>query len=165
VTVCAFNTTAVPGMIITGVNPNLVPQTGRSWSGGIDFKPTFRPDLTLSATYWHTELHGGVTSRFRRSRSTRRIRLAADDLSERRDTRSGRGIRRLSAAAGAFAGSDLLLVQLSQSECVESLVEGIDAEIRYSPQLSWGSISSGVATTYKTRFDQQVGSGAPSSAF
>jgi iron complex outermembrane receptor protein len=40
-------------------------------------------------------------------------------------------------------------------------VEGIDAEIRYSPQLSWGSISSGVATTYKTRFDQQVGSGSP----
>jgi len=28
----------------------------RSWSGGIDFKPTFRPDLTLSATYWHTEV-------------------------------------------------------------------------------------------------------------
>jgi len=53
VTVCTFNTTAVPGMIINGANPKPGaadrPLLGR---GAIDFKPTFRPDLTLSATYW-----------------------------------------------------------------------------------------------------------------
>jgi len=33
-----------------GVNPNLVPEDGRSWSVGMDFKPTSGPDLTLKAT-------------------------------------------------------------------------------------------------------------------
>ncbi len=162
VTVCAFNTTAVPGMIITGVNPNLVPQTGRSWSGGIDFKPTFRPDLTLSATYWHTELRGGVTS------PIPALALNSTGFASLLTIYPNGATP---AQVAAFAGSRPQLGPLPapiyfsynylNQNALNLWVEGIDAEIRYSPQLSWGSISSGVATTYKTRFDQQVGSGSP----
>jgi len=142
VTVCAFNTTAVPGMIITGVNPNLVPQTGRSWSGGIDFKPTFRPDLTLSATYWHTELHGGVTS------PIPALALNSTGFASLLTIYPNGATP---AQVAAFAGSRPQLGSLPapiyfsydyrNQNALNLWVEGIDAEIRYSPQLSWGSIS------------------------
>src|SRR5882757_1886931 len=162
VTVCTFNTAAVPGMIITGVNPNLVPQTGRSWSVGMDFKPTFRPDLALSATYWHNELHGGVTSPIPalalNSTGFASLLTIYPNGATPAQVAAFAGYR---PQVGPLPAPIYFSYDFRNQNALNLWVEGIDAEIRYSPQLSWGSISSGVATTYKTRFDQQVGSGSP----
>jgi iron complex outermembrane receptor protein len=162
VTTCAFNTAAVPGIQLNGPNSSLKPETGRTWSIGMDATPSFIPNLSLSATYWHNDFMGGVTSPI--------PALALNSpgfASSLRVYPNGA----TPAQVAAFAGNALLASTLPspiyftydfRSQNVLNLtVEGIDAVIHYSPRLSWGSISSGVAATYFTRYDQQVGVGSP----
>jgi iron complex outermembrane recepter protein len=162
VTVCTFNTAAVPGIVINGANPALTPQIGRSWSIGTDLTPTFVPDVTLSATYWHNELRGGVTS------PIPALALNSPGFGSLLTVYpNGATPAQVAAFAGYRPQSGVLpapvyfTYDFRNQNALNLWVEGIDAEFRYSPKLSWGSISTGVATTYKTRFDQQVGSGSP----
>lgn len=161
VTVCTFNTAAVPGIIINGANPALTPQVGRSWSFGTDLTPTFVPDVTLSATYWHNELRGGVTS------PIPALALNSPGFASLLTLYpNGATPAQVAAFAGYRPQSGVLpapvyfTYDFRNQNALNLWVEGIDAEIRYSSKLSWGSISSGAAATYKTRFDQQVGNGS-----
>src|SRR5204863_3699607 len=40
----------------------VVPQTGNSWSIGVDFTPTFIPGFSANLTYWANVFNGGVAS-------------------------------------------------------------------------------------------------------
>ncbi|KQN90744.1 hypothetical protein ASE90_16735 [Sphingomonas sp. Leaf67] len=51
---------ARPSAIIAGGNPNLRPQTARTWSIGADLQPAPVPGLTLSATYYSIHLDNQV---------------------------------------------------------------------------------------------------------
>jgi iron complex outermembrane receptor protein len=42
-------------------DPNAKAAKGRGWTVGFDYSPDFLPDLAVSATYWDTELLGGMT--------------------------------------------------------------------------------------------------------
>jgi iron complex outermembrane receptor protein len=43
------------GIGIAGGNPNLKPETAKTWSGGVEVKPVFVPGLTLTGTYWNID--------------------------------------------------------------------------------------------------------------
>lgn len=53
-----------PGGIQTrsGGNPNLVPETARTYTAGVVLTPTFIPGLTISADYYSINLHNAITS-------------------------------------------------------------------------------------------------------
>jgi iron complex outermembrane receptor protein len=149
VTTCAFNTAAVPGIQINGANPNLRPQTGRSWSIGVDLAPSFMRDFTLSATYWHDDFHGGVTS------PIPALALNSSGFASLLTIYpNGATPAEVAAFAGGRPQTSTLpspvyfTYNFLQENALNLTVEGIDADIRYSPKLTWGSISSGVAATY-----------------
>lgn len=43
------------GIGIAGGNPNLKPETAKTWTAGAEFSPEFAPGLTLSATYFNID--------------------------------------------------------------------------------------------------------------
>jgi iron complex outermembrane receptor protein len=162
VTTCTFNTAAIPGIQINGANANLQAQKGRSWSVGLDFVPGFLSDLSMSATYWHNDFRGGVTS------PIPALALNSTGFASLLTVYPNGATP---AQVAAFVGSRPQSTELpspiyftydfTQQNALNLKVEGIDADIRYSPQFGWGTFSSGVAATYKTRYDQQVGVGSP----
>jgi len=160
-TTCLINTSSAPGVFITGANPNLTPQKGRSWSVGTDFTPTFQPDVTLSATYWHNELHGGVTAPIPalalNSAGFGSLLTIYPNGATPAQVAAFAGYR---PQVGILSSPIYFTYDFRNQNALILTVEGIDAEIHYSLKFSWGSINSGVAATYKTRFDQQVGEGS-----
>src|SRR5882757_985786 len=152
-TTCLINTSSAPGVFITGANPNLTPQKGRSWSVGTDFTPTFQPDVTLSATYWHNELHGGVTAPIPalalNSAGFGSLLTIYPNGATPAQVAAFAGYR---PQVGILSSPIYFTYDFRNQNALILTVEGIDAEIHYSLKFSWGSINSGVAATYKTRF-------------
>ncbi len=60
-TVCNLPTTT-QGIIINNGNRNIKPQTGFSWSIGVDFAPDFIPGFDTSITYWNNKFDGASTA-------------------------------------------------------------------------------------------------------
>jgi iron complex outermembrane recepter protein len=58
---CTISSTT-QGIILSGANSGLKPETGSDWSIGADFTPTFAPGLKLSVTNFNDNFTGGVTS-------------------------------------------------------------------------------------------------------
>lgn len=52
----------IPGVALSGGNPNLKPEEATTWSVGADYEPDFAPGLKLSATYFDVEYTGQVTA-------------------------------------------------------------------------------------------------------
>jgi hypothetical protein len=53
-----------PGGIqtVSGGNPNLVPESSRTYTGGVVLTPTFIPGLTMSADYYQIKLTNAITN-------------------------------------------------------------------------------------------------------
>ncbi len=50
------------GINIRGGNPDLKPETARTWSAGLEFTPDAIPGLSLGATYWSVKWEGRIAS-------------------------------------------------------------------------------------------------------
>jgi iron complex outermembrane receptor protein len=55
-------TSTTQGIILSGANSGLKPETGSDWSIGADFTPDFVPGLKLNITDFNDNFKGGVTS-------------------------------------------------------------------------------------------------------
>src|SRR5690606_37462676 len=61
VTVCQIGTSSNLGLTRDyGIGPDAKPQTGNSWSLGVDYAPPQSPGLRASLTYWSNKFIGGV---------------------------------------------------------------------------------------------------------
>jgi iron complex outermembrane recepter protein len=58
---CTISSTT-QGIILSGANSGLKPETGSDWSIGADFTPEFLPGLKLNVTNFNDNFTGGVTS-------------------------------------------------------------------------------------------------------
>lgn len=47
-------------LILTGGNPNLAPETAKSWTTGFEYAPLSHPELKLSGTYFRTQFEGRI---------------------------------------------------------------------------------------------------------
>jgi iron complex outermembrane receptor protein len=52
----------ISGAAVTGPNLGLVPETSKTWTAGVDFKPTRLPGLSVSLTYFNTVYQGQVNN-------------------------------------------------------------------------------------------------------
>ena len=155
--------TSVQGAEITGGNKDLKPQTGKSWSVGADFTPPQIRGLRASATYWHNEIMGGVTSPVP-SVAINSASLLNQVFTVFPTGASATQIQALAAGlpqTGALPPTSYFLYNYQQRNIINLWVEGVDYEVSYRfPALS-GEFTAQTSGTYFTKFDQQIGAGTP----
>ena len=148
----------VNGVLITGGNGNLKPQTGEAYSLGFDFTPRFLPGFNLSFTYWNNKLRGGITA------PQPSLALGAADLSYLLQLYPAG----MTAAQIATAGSGLpqtgsissptyFTYNYQQNNVLNLNVAGIDVAASYRVETDFGKINLGAAFTRKLKFDQFFG--------
>ena len=158
---CQLGTT-ITGLIITGGNKDLKPQTGTSWSFGADWNPSFVQGLRLSATFWHDKIRGGITA------PTAAFAVGAPGLNSLLTVfPNGATPAQIAAATGGLPQTSALpptayfIYSFQQRNALNLTVEGIDFEASYPVRTSVGRFDLQLGGSLKTRFDQQVGTGSP----
>src|SRR5690606_39292710 len=55
---------ALPIFLLAGGNPNLDPETAKSWTFGLDYTPAFAPGFAFSSSFFSVEYSGQVVDLF-----------------------------------------------------------------------------------------------------
>jgi iron complex outermembrane receptor protein len=153
---CSLNN--VTGLFLTGGSGTLQPQTGKSWSLGVDITPAAAPGLRVSLTKWINELRGGITA------PVPSLVLGSADLSGLiQFFPAGATPAQIAAAAaglpqtGALNASTFFFYNFQQRNVLNLDVEGLDVAVDYGFDAAGGAMSIGAALTHKTKFDQFFG--------
>jgi iron complex outermembrane receptor protein len=148
----------VTGLLLTGGNAGLKPQTGKAFSVGIDLTPTFAPGLRVSVTYWNNKLRGGITS------PVPSLALGAADLAYLLQLYpTGATPAQIGTATaglpqtGALNATTYFIYDYRQRNVLNLDVAGIDASVNYSTHTGFGDLNFGASGTLKTKFDQFFG--------
>ena len=159
-TTCTIGTAAIRGLQINGGNAALQPQKGRTWSLGADILPSLLKGLRLSATWWHNQIKGGITSPV--------PNFAVLGAPERLILFPG-GVTGSSPALQALIGTRPINTTINgtyyyvydyrQGNVLNLTAEGIDGEAYYRYNTRWGGVDADLAVSYKTKFDQSFGTG------
>ncbi len=158
--VCTINTPTVTGVSITGPNQKLKPETGKTWSVGVDLTPVQLPGLRASATFWNVEYNGMITS------PQAAFALSSPALSSLLNLYPGGATAaQIAAAAGARAQTGALppnvyfIYSYQQQNALNLRADGIDADVSYARDTPVGGFSADLAGTVKLKMKQQFGSG------
>jgi iron complex outermembrane receptor protein len=158
--VCTINTPTVTGMAITGPNQNLRPETGKTWSVGLDVLPVDLPGLKVSATYWNVQYSGMITS----PQAT--FALSSPALSSLLTLYPGGATPgQIAAAVGGRAQTGALppvvyfIYSYQQQNALNLKADGIDTDLNYMHGIGPGNFSVDLAGTVKLKMMQQFGSG------
>jgi iron complex outermembrane receptor protein len=158
---CSLNN--VTGLLITGGNGGLQPQTGKSWSIGADFRPEFLPGASFSVTHWSNKLRGGITA------PVPSLALGSADLSNLiQFFPSGATAAQIAAAGaglpqtGALNANTYFIYNFQQRNVLNLNVSGFDVAAAYRFGTSVGDFGISAAFTHKNKFDQFFGAGGTS---
>ncbi len=158
--VCTINTPSITGVAITGPNQNLKPETGKTWSVGLDLKPEELPGLRASATYWNVQYTGMITS------PQAAFALSSPALSSLLTLYPGGATAAQIAAAaggrsqtGALPPNVYFIYSYQQQNALNLKADGIDTDISYLAITGIGDFSADLAGTVKLKMMQQFGSG------
>jgi iron complex outermembrane receptor protein len=163
VTVCQIGTSANPGLTRSyGIGPDAEPQTGNSWSIGVDFAPPQVPGLRMSLTFWSNRFVGAVN----RLEVTQQLYSTAlrDQLTI---CPTGCTTAQINEFGNVSTGGSIdvslpdtvyFLNKNDQGNFLNLFVQGIDASFNYRLVTdNAGSFTFGAFGTYYTRFDQNFG--------
>lgn len=159
------------GIQLNGGNGNLVPQTGKAWSVGIDLTPPQLRGLRLSVTYWDNRLRGGITapqlalvtgssalSQYLTVYPTgaNAAQIAAVTASLPQTSTIGGGVG--SSVSGTV--NPIYFIYSNQQQNVLNLnVAGVDVSASYAIETeNLGTFNLGAGFSRKTKFDQFFGS-------
>jgi iron complex outermembrane recepter protein len=158
--VCTINTPTVTGVSITGPNQNLKPETGKTWSLGLDLTPEALPGFRASATYWNVKYNGMITS------PQAAFALSSPALSSLLTLYPGGATAAQIAAAagnrtqtGALPPNVYFIYSYQQQNALNLKADGIDTDISYVQGTPIGDFSADLAGTVKLKMLQQFGSG------
>ncbi len=158
--VCTINSPTVTGISITGPNQKLHPETGKTWSVGLDLTPEELPGLRASATFWNVDYTGMITS------PQAAFALSSPTLSSLLTLYpNGATAAQIAAAAGgrsqtgALPPTTYFIYSYQQQNALNLKADGIDADIDYIHGLGRGDFSADLAGTVKLKMMQQFGSG------
>ncbi|HVY33489.1 MAG TPA: TonB-dependent receptor [Caulobacteraceae bacterium] len=156
--------TSVTGAQITGGNKGLTPQSGKSYSVGIDFTPTQVRGLRLSATWWHNEIQGGVTAP-NPSVAVNSSQLINQVLTVFPSGATPAQIAALTAGlptqTSALPANVYFVYNFQQRNVLNLWVEGLDFDASYRFNTDWGRFDVQTGGAYETKFNQQIGKGSP----
>ena len=158
--VCTINTPTVTGMAVTGPNQNLKPETGKTWSVGLDLLPPPLPGLRASATFWNVQYTGMITS------PQAAFALSSPALSSLLTLYPGGATpAQIAAAAGGRSQTGALppnvyfIYSYQQQNALNLKADGVDADVSYLHGVGPGNFSADLAGTVKLKMMQQFGSG------
>jgi iron complex outermembrane receptor protein len=158
--VCTINSPSVTGVAVTGPNQKLKPETGKTWSVGMDLTPVQLPGLRASFTFWNVEYNGMITS------PQAAFSLSSPALSSLLTLYPGGATAaQIAAAAGGRAQTGALppnvyfIYSYQQQNALNLRADGIDADVRYALDTPVGGFSGDLAGTVKLKMKQQFGSG------
>ena len=153
---CSLNN--VTGLFLTGGSGGLKPQTGESWSVGVDYTPSNLPGLRMNLTRWVNKLEGGITA------PVPSLVLGSADLSSLIQFyptgATAAQIASLTAGlpqTGALNANTYFVYNFQQRNVLNLEVAGIDFAANYSWESSIGNFNAGLSLTHKTQFDQFFG--------
>jgi iron complex outermembrane recepter protein len=168
-TACTING-ANNGIQLNGGNGNLVPQTGKAWSLGIDFAPPSLHGLRVSVTYWNNQLRGGITAPqialvtgsaalsqyltvYPTGATAAQIAVATATLPQTATIGGGVGTN-----VSGYANPIYFIYSNQQQNVLNLNVAGIDVAASYEIETeSFGKFDLGVGFSRKTKFDQFFG--------
>ncbi len=170
-TSCAL-TGANNGIQLNGGNGNLVPQTGKAWSVGLDFVPPQVPGLRVAVTYWNNELRGGITAPqialvtgsaalsqyltvYPTGATAAQIAAVTATLPQTGTVGGGAG-----ANVSGYANPIYFIYSNQQQNVLNLDVAGIDFQASYELETAaMGTFDFGVGFSRKTKFNQFFGTG------
>ncbi len=148
----------VTGILLTGGNGNLKPQTGQAYSFGVDLTPSMVPGLRIALTYWVNKLRGGITA------PQTALALGAADLSYLLQLYpAGATAAQISAATAglpqqaALNANTYFIYNFQQQNVLNLDVAGIDVSANYQATTDYGKFTLGGGFARKTKFDQFFG--------
>ncbi|HWU04042.1 MAG TPA: TonB-dependent receptor [Novosphingobium sp.] len=151
------NISNVNGVLITGGNGNLRPQTGTAWSIGADITPVQVPGLRIAVTYWNNQLRGGITA------PQPALALGSADLQYLMQIYpSGATAAQVPAAGaglpqtGAITAANFIY-NYQQANVLNLDVAGLDVAVDYRFTTPIGRFNVGASFTEKLKFDQFFG--------
>ena len=158
--VCTINSPTVTGIGITGPNQALKPESGKTWSLGLDVAPPDVPGLRLSATFWNVNYTGMITS------PQAIFALSSPALSPLLTLYpNGATAAQIAAAAGSRPQTGALpqkvyfIYSYQQQNALNLKSDGIDADASYLFDTSVGTFSADLSGSVKLKMMQQFGSG------
>ena len=162
-TTCQLGSSTIGGLQISGGNRYLKPQTGKSWSTGVDYTPDFLKGLKLSLTYWDDEIVGGVTS------PTPSVAVNSPTLLNKVLTvyPTGATPAQIAALTGGLTQTSALpstvyfVYNYQQQNVLNLWLQGIDYSVSYGFSTSYGRFTVQTAGSYETEFNEQIGAGTP----
>jgi len=150
----------VTGLQVNGGNADLDPQKGESWSVGADWDVAFIPRLRLSGTYWSNKIIGGITA------PAAALAVNAAGLNNLLTIYPGGATQAQIAAVTAgrplntsIPAQVYYVYNFQQRNALNLWVEGIDVSANYGFDTGIGRIALEAIASYKTKFEQQVGTG------
>jgi iron complex outermembrane recepter protein len=158
--VCTINTPTVTGIGVTGPNQNLKPETGKTWSLGLDVAPPEVPGLRLSTTFWNVDYTGMITS------PQAIFALSSPALSPLLTLYPGGATAAQIAAAaggrpqtGSLPQNVYFIYSYQQQNALNLKSDGIDADAGYRFDTTVGEFSADLTGSVKLKMMQQFGSG------
>lgn len=160
------------GIQLNGGNGNLVPQTGKAWSVGLDLAPPSLDGFRLSVTYWDNRLRGGITAPqlalvtgsaalsqyltvYPTGATAAQIAAVTNSLPQTATVGGGVG-----ASVSGTANPIYFIYSNQQQNVLNLNVAGIDVSASYRIETdSLGSFTLGAGFSRKTKFDQFFGTG------
>lgn len=141
----------------------VVPQTGSSWSVGVDFTPTFASGFTANVTYWANIFKGGVASPAQplivNSAALRdRLTICAATGCTAAQIAEFTNVANGATTAPTLPAVPYFLINRDVGNVLNLDVQGIDAQFQYRIRTdSAGIFTIGGTLTYFTKFDQDFG--------
>jgi len=140
----------------------VVPQTGSSWSVGVDLTPGFIPGFTANVTYWANVFKGGVAS------PAQPLIINSAALHDRlticptsctaEQIRTFTNVANGATTAATLPSTVYFLINRDVGNVLNLNVQGIDAQFQYRvPTSGAGIFTVGGSITYFTRFMQDFG--------
>lgn len=151
-----------PSILIAGGNPDLKPQTSKSWSAGFEFEPSFFDGMKLGATYYNIKFRNRI---FIVGRSQINNPEVADyfaffpTLEEARALLGGRRNDGFTTVESLYEGDPsthpYLIVDARRNNVGAQNREGVDVFVDYEGQMGGITPSFGLNLTYQFKNDQQ----------
>jgi iron complex outermembrane receptor protein len=152
----------VNGVSVNGGPVHPEPGTGKSWSVGADFTPTFLPHLHSSVTFFNTDLLNQISgvSASNTINSTAlngNLQFFPAGATQAQLSKGTFGFPQTSAIPAEV----YYILSVRQQNVLNLWVQGIDASANYEwPTDVAGTFRVGAAVTYFTKFDQSI-AGSP----
>ncbi|MHA6719872.1 TonB-dependent receptor domain-containing protein [Sphingomonas sp. RS6] len=152
---------ALTGIAIGGGNPDLDPETAKTWSAGVQIQPSFLPGFSIESTYFNILYRNQIQALFgNQSLLTDPIYAAyvtLDPTPAQVAALTGSGL----PINGTLPSDPAFIVDGRRQNLGAAKVSGIDFQASYAWEWAGWKLSSGVAGTYFTRYDfQSVPGGA-----